>query len=397
MQTAFRELANQFGTPFYLFDLDILSARVKMIREALGKEIGLCFAMKANPMLIGPLDAETDAFEVCSPGEFRLCERAGIRRKKIVLSGVYKEEPDIRRVLDQYGADGIFTAESEAQYLLLKRLAAEKKLTVSVLLRLTAGNQFGMDEAKIREIISENNPADGVRLIGLQLYGGTQKKKADRFQKELSTLDRFLSELKTDFGFDAELLEYGPGLGIRYFEKDAPVDEAALLRELKDALGGMRYRGKLVLEMGRFLAAPCGSYVTRISDVKVNNGTKYCITDGGIHHLNYYGQTLAMQVPLHAETGRDQTEPFDPAACAGAETVTVCGALCTSADVLVRSMALRDPQPGTLLSFENTGAYSVTEGIYLFLSRDLSAVLFYDGRNGAVLHRGRQATDPLNA
>ncbi len=44
----------QYQTPAYVFDLDALAARAKRISERLGQAgIGLCYAMKANPFLIG--------------------------------------------------------------------------------------------------------------------------------------------------------------------------------------------------------------------------------------------------------------------------------------------------------------------------------------------------------
>lgn len=400
MTADYRKIAAAYGTPFYLFDTRVLRDRVRTVRAALaagtGRDIGLCFAMKANPMLIGPLASAADCFEVCSPGEFRICEKAGIPREKIVLSGVYKEEADIARILDTYGNAGIFTAESENQYELLFRLAKERGLRIPVLLRLTSGNQFGMDEETILRIAAGRERTEAaVKLLGLQLYGGTQKKKADRIRRELGDLDRVMAELQDRYGLEPELLEYGPGLGLNYFAKDKPFDEAGLLQELSAAVRGMRYRGRTVFEAGRFLAASCGVYVTRVGDIKTNCGVKYLITDGGINHLNYYGQTLAMQVPFlkqlrdGPEDGRKMPAEEEPC--------TVCGALCTTADVMIRNIMLKKPEIGDILVFENTGAYSVTESMYLFLSRDLPAVLFADEDGRITVHRERRGTDLINA
>ena len=58
-------------TPSYIFDIAVLKDRVKKMRELLGN-IKLCYAMKANPFLIGDLQDAVDCFEVCSHGEFRI-------------------------------------------------------------------------------------------------------------------------------------------------------------------------------------------------------------------------------------------------------------------------------------------------------------------------------------
>ena len=87
-----KEIAIKCGTPSYIFDTDVLCERIDKMQEILGCGVTVCYAMKANPFLIGTLDKKLDRFEVCSPGEFAICEKEGIDRSKIVLSGVNKEK-----------------------------------------------------------------------------------------------------------------------------------------------------------------------------------------------------------------------------------------------------------------------------------------------------------------
>ncbi len=110
--------------------------------------------MKANPFLTRPMMKHVDLFEVCSPGEFRICERVSVPMEKIVLSGVYKNPSDIRYVLETYGGKGVYTVESLEHLKNLQRIAGELGLTIDVLIRVTSGNQFGVDEEDIRKIIS---------------------------------------------------------------------------------------------------------------------------------------------------------------------------------------------------------------------------------------------------
>ena len=93
--TRLEQAIDTFQTPFYLFDTDEARARVHTLKAALGPGVGVCYAIKANPFLAGALQSEVDAFEVCSPGEFRICERGRIPMEKIVMSGVYKNREDI--------------------------------------------------------------------------------------------------------------------------------------------------------------------------------------------------------------------------------------------------------------------------------------------------------------
>ena len=172
------------------------------------------------------------------------------------------------------------------------------------------------------------------------------------------------------------MLEYGPGLPVRYFEGEK--DPAPELEEaLQNGLERMRFQGPVTLELGRYFAACSGSYVTSIVDVKTNLDRRYCIVDGGIHQVNYYGQMLATKRP---------PVTVYPQRSGDSEDYTICGALCTANDVLLKEFPMTDPQPGDMLVFDRTGAYSPMEGIALFLSRDLPRIcLLYTSPGDQVL------------
>ena len=110
-------------TPFYLFDTDAAAAQLAMLRAGLGREVKLCYAMKANPFLSGEIAATADFLEVCSPGEFRICELAGVPMKKIVLSGVCKRQDDLEPIFSRGLQIGTYTVESVSQWELLSMLS----------------------------------------------------------------------------------------------------------------------------------------------------------------------------------------------------------------------------------------------------------------------------------
>lgn len=347
-------------TPAYVFDTDELHAQVRRIRAAAGRA-KLCYAIKANPFLIEDLIEYVDAFEACSPGEYELCERLGVPEDKLVLSGVFKAEEDVRHAVRRYRG-AVFTAESPSQLALLCRMAEEFDQKLNVLLRLSGGNQFGMDEATLTEIL-RGGARLPVTIVGIQYYGGTQK-RADAIGGEFASVCAFAERAKA-MRPSLRRVEYGPGLRVDYFlgEDSQKLSLQALEQALRDAPDSF----EIVLEIGRFLVADCGTYYTRIVDLKHTGQTSYCIVDGGIHQLKYYGQTMAMKVPYVQHFPRR-------AAQERAERWTVCGSLCTAADVLVKDLPLFDARVGDVLAFQKTGAYSVTEGIGLFLSRPLPRV-----------------------
>ena len=380
-------------TPSYVFDLDKMKGFVKKVQSCLGESVQLCYAMKANPFLTGPMMEVVSSFEVCSPGEFRICERVGVPMERIVLSGVYKNPEDVEYVLSAYGGRGMYTVESLQHLQILNDTAVKLGMKIAVLIRVTSGNQFGVDEEDIRKMVSDRGNYPGIEIEGLQFYLGTQKRELSQMKTELEHLDEFIGELKEVNGFETRVLEYGPGFFVPYFKKDKSEDVEDVLGEFKELLECLKFKGKVVLEMGRFLAATCGYYVTSIVDMKVNKDQPYVIMDGGINHLNYYGQVMAMKQPYSVqldEEGNEKTE-------GEAEAWNLCGALCTVSDVVVKRFPLHKPQIHDILVFERVGAYSVTEGIYLFLSRPLPRIYFWTEEGGLRMVREGVHTDLLNS
>ena len=382
-----QEAAERFGTPSYLFDLDRLAQRMETLKKNLGSRAELCYAMKANPFLTGALRDLADRFEVCSPGEYDICRRLDIPEEKLVISGVNKSPEDTARMMDDCPRMGRYTAESPAQLELLHQCASRRKRKVPVLLRLTSGNQFGMDEEEVRRIVAERAKYPFLDIVGIQQYSGTQKHSEKRLRRQLSRLDGLISSLREESGFETRELEYGPGLPVFYFRDDEAFDEEAFLGEFASALADMAFQGHITLELGRSIAAECGYYLTAAADCKTNKGQHYVILDGGLHQMNYYGQSMAMRVPtVYRLRERD-----------GEETLwNLCGSLCTVNDILVKQLPVKNLQPGDVFVFEKTGAYSVTEGMALFLSRDLPAVISWSEKDGFRLLRERQSVSSLN-
>lgn len=372
-------------TPFYVFDIDQLRNHLKHIRSVLGDDVKLCYAMKANPLVVKEMQDLVDAYEVCSPGEYRICQRANIPNDQIILSGVYKNKEDIKEIMGM-AVQPIYTIESLEHLKILDEMSRFYQKEVTVLIRLTSGNQFGLDEIDIHEILKNKEQYPYLKWEGIQLYSGTQKTKAKKIQKELEKLKTFIQTLEMTYDLKLNTLEFGPGLAVSYFEEK----EDTGLNDLNKALNDLEYEGVISLEIGRYMVASCGTYVSAVVDKKCNHEKNYAILDGGIHHVNYYGQFLGMKHPFidHIKTNEANIEE---------KTWELCGALCTVADVLVKDMPFNGLDLNDLLVFKNVGAYSITESIFLFLSRDMPQVLFYTEEKGAKIVRDIIQTDVINS
>lgn len=416
-------------TPAYVFDESVLAAHVQNIRKYLSENISLCYAMKANPFLTKLMSGLVDRLEVCSPGEYDICIKHNINPGQIVVSGVNKTEESMRHIMSYSKGSGIYTIESPMHYSIIKKLVSFSQGKIKVMLRLSAGNQFGMDKETLINTLTRIKEDGLVGVCGIQYYSGTQKTEK-KMITELKMLEELGKEL-TAAGFPDLELEYGPGLFISYFDDGKAIksedveDEDSYGRQdglyeqlttLNNTLSGISCYRHISIELGRYIAALCGSYITKIIDIKHTKDTNYIIIDGGIHQINYYGQMMGMKLPYIKHVKRadndilqkdavdnssdnvddrmvdnssedddnrmsDNYPGDDDNKMAGREQeestgqYTICGSLCTTNDVLVRKAILDSPRPGDILVFEKCGAYSVTEGMALFLSRELPQVL----------------------
>ncbi len=379
-------ILDKYATPLYVFDIKTLRERVRCLKSRLPDDIAICYAIKANPFVVKQICPYIDKLEVCSPGEMMICAENNVDFAKIVVSGVYKSAGFIDKMVDLHDNVDCFTVESMSQYKLLLRCADKYSKKLRLLLRLTSGSQFGLNESEIKEIISTYDK-NKITINGIQYFSGTQKTSLKRLKREINYLDSFLSELKDDFGFCAEEFEFGPGFPVAYFQ-NAEFDEEAYLEEFFDLISSMHFKAKITLELGRSIAASCGCYMTGVVDVKNNLNQNYAIVDGGINHITYFGQSMAMKLPHH-KIYPDRPEE-------NTANWNICGSLCTTNDIIMKNTPFHNLKIGDTIIFENTGAYCMTEGISLFLSRDLPRVLLIDEQENILSARGDEPTYKLN-
>lgn len=366
-----KKLINEVSTPFYVFDINVLRDRIDYLNSMMPENVHLCYAMKANPFVVKEIDEIIEKYEICSYGEWNIAKKMGVSDSKMVISGVYKDEISMEDILNNYKNGEVFTIESLNQIELLNNLTKEKKKVINIILRLTSGNQFGMCEEEIIEILENRDKYEYLNIMGIQYFSGTQKKLSKRIIKELEYVDEFVLNLKNNLGFVVEELEFGPGFPVVYFETEQDFDEQTYLMEIADKIKNMKYQGHITMELGRSIVASCGSYYTKVVDKKTNKEGNFAVLDGGMNHLVYYGQMMAMKKPMLDILPKREDKIL--------ENWNLVGSLCTINDLIVKQLPVSNLEIGDIFVFKNTGAYSMTEGISLFLSRDLPKVVFVQG------------------
>lgn len=369
----------QYKTPLYAFDINVLVDRINYLKSKIDGE--LVYAIKANTFIAKEIESEVSRFEICSNGEYEICDELNIDPKKMLISGVYKDEESISNMMQKHDI-GKYTIESMEQFKLLEKLTKKYNKETHVLIRLTSNNQFGVNEDEVKEIYKKNK---NLIIDGIEYFSGTQKTHLKRFGKEVDYINEFVKNLEQELNIEVKEIEYGLGLPVYYF-KDDDFNEDEFLEEVNKELQKLKHK-KLYIELGRSIAATCGNYITSVVDMKENKNGIHVILDGGINHLVYYGQTMAMRVPYFEVLNKKENN---------LKTVNLYGSLCTINDIILKGIEIDNLNIGDKLVFKRVGAYSMTEGISLFLSRDLPAVIIYDREGNYHLVRNHTKTSTLN-
>ncbi len=355
-------LSKEYGTPFYIFDVEKLRERVKYLQSYL-PDVNLIYAVKANTFVIPYIHKYVSGLELCSFGEYEIAVKSNVPYEKMIISGVYKDY-DSMEYMFSHELPYRFTVESLTQWYLLKEMVNKFKKELNVLLRLTSGSQFGMSEEDIRVILAEDNP--NIHIKGIEYFSKTQRHPIPILEKELVKISRIMDSLEEEYQIEFEEFEYGPGFPVYYFQEEDFLEDA-FLEGFREALKHIKNK-KISLELGRSIAASMGEYVTKVVDMKTNHNGNYIIVDGGINHLVYYGGNMGINVPKHEIIPNRS----------GSNKYIICGSLCTINDIMVKEFRADNLMINDLIVFKNAGAYAPFEGISLFLSRELPKVLIKD-------------------
>lgn len=406
------ELAERFGTPFYAYDLDVVSRQVAALRDALPPSFDLAYAVKANPNLavLRHLAGLGLGADVASGGEMRHVLRAGFDAGQVVFTGPGKRDEELAAAVE--AGVRIVTVESPGELRRLALIAEGTGRRQPILLRVAvtgpagpvgpacdgpAGvditGKFGMDPGDLRIAAAEAVASPWLEPQGLHAFGASNVTDAAALAAHVEATVDTAAELAATAGFELRLVDAGGGLGISYAVDEAPLDLGEFGKRLETLAGRMAadrvMRGaRLMLEPGRFLVGASGAYVTRVLECKVIGGHHVVILDGGIHHVLrpvLVGQEQRVVVLSGAAAGTAASEgDANPG-------VMVAGPLCTGLDVFARAAAITPPDPGDLVAVLDVGAYGATESMPFFLSHPLPPEIALRGSEAWV---ARPRVDP---
>ncbi|HET9818026.1 MAG TPA: diaminopimelate decarboxylase [Rhodanobacteraceae bacterium] len=391
-------LARRVGTPCQVYSASAIRERIGTLKQALqGLDARVCYAAKANSNVAILQLMATAGFgaDIVSGGELWRCLRAGIPADRTVFSGVGKTAGEIADALDS----GIerFNVESVDELRLLQRIAAARHVIAYASARINpdvdalthrkistgkSENKFGVGIDEARQWFADNARLTHVRLDGLHVHIGSQILSLDPIRAALQRTAALWRELAAA-GHTIRSIDVGGGLGVCYRAgRDHPVAILDYVDVIRDALA--EFKGRILLEPGRWLVAEVGVLLTRVIRVKQGRQRRFLVLDAAMTDLIRPSLYEAWHdiVPL-----TEATRPL--------RTYDVVGPVCESSDTFARNRELPRCGAGDLLMIKTTGAYGSSMAS-TFNSRPLAAEVLLDQGRYAVV-RKRQTLEEMIA
>lgn len=363
-------------TPLFVYDRNLIRQRIDALRMALPEDIGIHYAIKANPLpgLVEWIAPLVDGLDVASAGELRTAFRATTGRR-ISFAGPGKRDSELAQAVL---ASATVNIESSGELERAANIAANAGLPLHAALRVNppfdlkgsgmrmggGAKQFGVDAAIAPAILHRMGEL-GVMFEGFHVFAGSQNLSAASIIEAQAETIRLVAQLAQFAPLPPPLVNLGGGFGIPYFPGDEPLNVDAVGEALGNALASRpaSLRDSLfAIELGRYLVGEAGVYLTRIVDRKDSHGETFLIVDGGMHHQlaasGNFGTVIRRNYPL-----ANASHYGEPATM----KANVVGCLCTPLDRLGEGVNLPESQVGDLVAVFMAGAYGATASPAAFL------------------------------
>ena len=383
-----KQLAEEFGTPLYIYSRATLERHWHAFDSALGDHPHLiCYAVKANSN-IGILNVMAklgSGFDIVSQGELERVLAADGEASKVVFSGVAKSRAEIMRALEV----GIrcFNVESVAELHHINQIAGEMGKVAPISLRVNPDvdahthpyistglkeNKFGVSVDEAREVYKLAATLPHVKITGMDCHIGSQLTELQPFLDATDRLIRLIEQLKED-GITLKHLDLGGGLGVTYTDETPPHPSdyaAALLNKLKD------YKDlEIILEPGRAIAANAGILVAKVQYLKSNESRNFAITDTGMNDMIRPALYEAYMNIIEIDRTLEREKTI----------YDVVGPVCETSDFLGKQRELAIAE-GDYIAQRSAGAYGASMSSN-YNSRPRTAEVLVDGDKAHLIRR----------
>jgi diaminopimelate decarboxylase len=390
-----KQLAEQFGTPLYIYSKATLERHWHAFDNAFGEHPHLvCFAVKSNPniAILNVMAKLGSGFDIVSQGELERVLAAGGDAAKVVFSGVAKSHQEIARALEVNIR--CFNVESEAELLRINQIAGDMGKIAPISLRVNPDvdahthpyistglkeNKFGVSVEQAREVYKLAATLPNIRIVGMDCHIGSQLTELQPFLDAVDRLIVLMEQLKQD-GIHLKHLDLGGGLGVTYTDEipPHPTDYAKALWEKLSAFSEL----EIIVEPGRAITANAGILVTKVEYLKSNESRNFAIVDAGMNDMIRPALYQAYMNILEIDRTLVREEKM----------YDVVGPICETSDFLGKQRKLAIAE-GDYLAQRSAGAYGASMSSN-YNSRPRTAEVMVDG-DKAYLIRRREALNEL--
>ena len=369
------ELADKYGTPAYIMDENCIRANCRKYISSIdeyynGNGIVLYASKALSCMQIYRIMKEEGmGVDAVSGGEIYTAVKAGFPAAKIYFHGNNKSEEELRYALGC--GVGRIVVDNTAELNMINRLAGENGLSVKVLFRIKPGidahthsfirtgqidSKFGvaLETGEAEEIVKLASTFKNISIAGVHCHIGSQIFELEPFELAAEKMMNFIADIKDKYGIELAELNLGGGFGIKYTDKDTPIDYELYIKAVSKVItriAAFRHVGipYIVMEPGRSIVAPAGLTLYRVGTVKnIPNIRTYVSVDGGMgdnpRHILYSAEYDAV---LPEKPYAERTRK-----------VTIVGKCCESGDILIEDVFMPEIKDGDLLAVLATGAYN---------------------------------------
>ena len=392
-----REIARRHGTPTYAFDVGRLRRQVAKLRRHLPTESEIFYSLKANASL-GICDVFAECgigADVASAGELATAIEAGFPPRKIFVAGPFKLPETISQLHET--PDAIVSVDSMSEL----RMLTSAGLPNPFLLRLRpdfgscavvqAGSEsrFGFtcqDLDQCGQFIRTCN----CNIVGFHVFAGSQVLDAHKVNDHLRQAMDLCERAAEVLGIEPTWINLGGGFGIPY----GPGDQELALAQVGGELNQLAERvpsARLMLELGRYLVAEAGWYMTSVLGHQTLQGRPAVVVDGGVHQrADMCGLCLRsnQNAPIVINTTNHSNSPLNP--------TDVLGCLSLPDDVMIESTPLPPLSTGDVIAFGNAGAYGLWSSPVMFHGSPLPAEVAFEGEEVHVMRHRKPALTVLD-
>ena len=390
-----KQLAEQFGTPLYIYSKATLERHWHAFDNAFGEHPHLvCFAVKSNPniAILNVMAKLGSGFDIVSQGELERVLAAGGDAAKVVFSGVAKSHQEIARALEVNIR--CFNVESEAELLRINQIAGDMGKIAPISLRVNPDvdahthpyistglkeNKFGVSVEQAREVYKLAATLPNIKIVGMDCHIGSQLTELQPFLDAVDRLIVLMEQLKQD-GIHLKHLDLGGGLGVTYTDETPPhpTDYVKALWEKLSAFSEL----EIIVEPGRAITANAGILVTKVEYLKSNESRNFAIVDAGMNDMIRPALYQAYMNILEIDRTLAREEKI----------YDVVGPICETSDFLGKQRKLAIAE-GDYLAQRSAGAYGASMSSN-YNSRTRTAEVMVDG-DKAYLIRRREALNEL--